>query len=240
MTGGAILEITGLVVAYGRAEAVIKSLDLTIDRGEALGLVGMNGAGKSTLLRAISGQLHPRAGRVLFEGEDISSARLSELPRKGLVLLPEGHRVLRNLTVRENLEIATMALRPAEVRRRLNETLPLVHEMFPVLADRSKQVAGLMSGGEQQMLSISRALIQKPKLLLLDEPSLGLAPLIIDRIYESLSVLRERGIAMLIVEQNSDRVVRATNRMVVLRDGSITAEGESASLDASTIHAAYF
>jgi branched-chain amino acid transport system ATP-binding protein len=235
-----LLEIAGLVVGYGRAEAVIRGLDLTVERGEALGLVGMNGAGKSSLLRAISGQLRPRAGAVLFEGEDISSARLAELPRKGLVILPEGHRVLRNLTVQENLEIATMALRPRDVRRRLADTLPLVHEMFPVLADRSKQVAGLMSGGEQQMLSIGRALVQKPKLLLLDEPSLGLAPLIIDRIYESLAVLRERDIALLIVEQNSDRVARASSRLIVLRDGSITAEGASDSLDASTIHAAYF
>jgi branched-chain amino acid transport system ATP-binding protein len=240
MSSGPILEVQELVVGYGRAEAVIDGLSLTIGRGEALGLVGMNGAGKSTLLRAISGRLHPRSGRITFDNADISRINTPDLPRRGLIILPEGHRVLRNLTVRENLEIATMALRPREVRRRLDDALPLIHSMFPVLGERSKQVAGLMSGGEQQMLSIARALVQKPKLLLLDEPSLGLAPLIIDRIYASLAELRERDIAMLIVEQNSDRVIDTTNRLVVLRDGSITAEGRSDSIEPATIHAAYF
>lgn len=235
-----LLEIRGLVIGYGHAEAVIDGLALKVNTGESLGLVGANGAGKSTLLKAMSCQLRPRRGEILLNGESLASVKPSDLPGKGIVTLPEGHRVLRNLTVRENLEIATMTVKRKAVNQRLAEMLPLIHEMFPVLHDRSAQVAGLLSGGEQQMLSLSRALIQQPTVLLLDEPSLGLAPLIIDRIYEALGTLRDRGISLVIVEQNSDRVMGACNRLIVLREGRITAEGTPESLDVATIHAAYF
>jgi ABC-type branched-subunit amino acid transport system ATPase component len=142
--------------------------------------------------------------------------------------------------VQENLELAAMSLNRRKVRARLDDSLGLVHELFPVLADRRSQLAGLLSGGEQQMLSVSRAIIQNPKLLLLDEPSLGLAPLVIDKIYESLDAFRERGVSMLIVEQNSERVAKACTRLAVLREGRVTAIGAPDELTGSVLNTAYF
>jgi branched-chain amino acid transport system ATP-binding protein len=236
----ALLEVRDLTVSYGKHEPVLHGVNLTVDEGDLVGVVGMNGAGKTTLMRAVSGGLRPRSGQILFEGRAIGSTNTADLARRGIVILPEGHRVVRPLTVDENLEIATMRLRRRLVRRRIDDVHELVYGLFPILADRRNQLAGLLSGGEQQMLSLARAIIQKPKLLLLDEPSLGLAPLIVERIYESLGSLRDQGISMLVVEQNSERVAKACRRLVVLRDGRVVAEGSPDEITGAQLTTAYF
>ncbi len=236
----ALLEVRDLTVSYGKHEPVLHGVNLTVDEGDLVGVVGMNGAGKTTLMRAVSGGLRPRSGQILFEGRAIGSTNTADLARRGIVILPEGHRVVRPLTVDENLEIATMRLRRRLVRRRIDDVRELVYGLFPILADRRNQLAGLLSGGEQQMLSLARAIIQKPKLLLLDEPSLGLAPLIVERIYESLGSLRDQGISMLVVEQNSERVAKACRRLVVLRDGRVVAEGSPDEITGAQLTTAYF
>jgi len=235
-----LLLAADLTVAYGPGEPILRNINLTLDEGEILGLVGMNGAGKTTLMRTLSGSLRPRSGDLRFVGKDIAGIRTADLARRGIVILPEGHRVLRPLTVEENLQISTMALRRGRVRSRLAPALDLVYDLFPILRDRRNQLAGLLSGGEQQMLSLARAIVQNPKVLLLDEPSLGLAPRIVDRIYDSLESLRTRGMSMLIVEQNSERVAQACNRLVVLRDGRISAQGSPIELRGERLNAAYF
>jgi branched-chain amino acid transport system ATP-binding protein len=235
-----LLEIEGLTVAYGQHSPVLKDVDLTLGSGEVVGLVGMNGAGKSTLLKAVSGGIRPRAGSIRYDGADIARRSTADLVRKGIVVLAEGHRVIRPLTVEENLQISTTSILRGRVKRRLAETRELIDELFPVLSERRNQLAGLLSGGEQQMLSVSRAIIQNPRLLLLDEPSLGLAPLVIDRIYSSLGAFRDRGVSILIVEQNSDRVAKACSRLVVLREGRIVAEGRPDQLAGAALNAAYF
>jgi branched-chain amino acid transport system ATP-binding protein len=240
-----VLEVRGLVVGYGKHEPVLHGIDLTMRRGDMLGLVGMNGAGKTTLMRALSGGLRPRSGEILVDGRRISGShtagsRPATLARHGIVLLPEGHRVLRPLTVEENLQIATMRLRRGAVRARLAEVRELVYDLFPILAERRGQLAGLLSGGEQQMLSLARAIIQRPRLLLLDEPSLGLAPLVVERIYASLESLQETGMSMLVVEQSSERLAAACRCLVVLRDGRVVAEGSPETLSGRELNLAYF
>lgn len=235
-----ILAIDNLTAGYGRGPAALSGVSLALEGDSLLGVVGANGAGKSTLMRSISGGLKPRSGTISFEGEPIRGHSTADLARRGIILLSEGHRVISPLTVAENLQIAAMALSPRVVKRRVSELLPLIHGMFPVLKEREKQLAGLLSGGEQQMLSIARAMIQRPKLLLLDEPSLGLAPLIVDRIYASFKELQEQGVSMIVVEQNSSRIANACSRMVVLRNGRVTAEGTADELDGRRLHEAYF
>ncbi|MFD3486217.1 ABC transporter ATP-binding protein [Streptomyces sp. NPDC058665] len=235
-----LLDVRDLRVGYGDHRTVLHDVSFTLDEGELLGLVGMNGAGKTTLMRALSGGLRPRSGEVLFRGERVNGLSTAAAVRKGIVILPEGHRVLRPLTVEENLQISAMRLSRRAVRRRLAEVRDLVYELFPILAERRTQLAGLLSGGEQQMLSLARAIIQRPKLLLLDEPSLGLAPVVVEKIYSSLRSLQAEGISMLVVEQNSDRLARAAERMIVLRDGRIAATGTPATLQGAELNTAYF
>lgn len=235
-----ILTIDKLTAGYGRGPAALSGVSLTLEGNSLLGVVGANGAGKSTLMRSISGGLKPRSGTISFEGEAIRGHSTADLARRGVILLSEGHRTIRSLTVAENLQIAAMALNPRVVKRRVNQMLPAIQRMFPVLKEREKQLAGLLSGGEQQMLSIARAMMQRPKLLLLDEPSLGLAPLIVDRIYSSFEELQEQGVSMIVVEQNSSRIAKACSRMIVLRNGRITAEGTADELDGGRLHEAYF
>jgi branched-chain amino acid transport system ATP-binding protein len=236
----ALLEVRDLTVGYGKHEPVLNGVNLIVRSGDLVGVVGMNGAGKTTLMRAVSGGLRPRSGQIVFEGSSIGSTNTAGLARRGIVILPEGHRVIRPLTVDENLDIATMRLRRRSVRGRIDDVRDLVYDLFPILADRRTQLAGLLSGGEQQMLSLARAIVQKPRLLLLDEPSLGLAPLIVERIYESLGSLRQQGISMLVVEQNSERVAKACERMIVLRDGRVVAEGSPHELSGAQLTTAYF
>ncbi|WP_196073048.1 ABC transporter ATP-binding protein [Nakamurella alba] len=235
-----LLTLRGVTVGYGRHHPVLHAIDLAVGGGEVVGLVGMNGAGKSTLLKAICGGVKLREGTISYDGQDVSGLGTPELVRRGMSILAEGHRVIRPLTVEENLQIATMSLRGSAVRRRLAASRELIDELFPVLHQRRTQLAGLLSGGEQQMLSMARAIIEDPKLLLLDEPSLGLAPLVVDRIYSSLSAFRERGVSLLVVEQNSTRVADICTRMVVLRDGRITATGSPAELVGAALTSAYF
>jgi branched-chain amino acid transport system ATP-binding protein len=236
-----VLEVDGVTAGYGRTEPVLHDISIVLAEGTVVGVVGMNGAGKSTLMRAVTGMLTPRLGEIRFQSRRINGRGTADLARRGLVLLPEGHRVLRPLTVRENLEIATMAISGRRVRRRLGEVEEQIYELFPILARREGQQAGLMSGGEQQMLSIARAIVQRPKVLLLDEPSLGLAPLVIGEIYGALDTLsRTTGMSMLIVEQNSDRLAKHCDELVVLREGRVSWVGPSADLTSERLHTAYF
>jgi len=236
----ALLQVEGVSARYGSREPILRGIDLSLHDGETLGVVGMNGAGKSSLMRVINGRLRPSVGRVLVDGVDVARRNTAERARMGIVQLAEGHRVIRPLTVHQNLETAAMTMSGVKVRRRLAEVLPVIHELFPVLEERSNQLAGLLSGGEQQMLSVARAMVQRPRLLLLDEPSLGLAPLIIDRIYDALEKLRASGMSMLIVEQNSQRVARACSRLCVLRDGRVVDEGRVEQIDSARLQRAYF
>lgn len=236
----AVLDVRSITVAYGNRTPVLHDVSLLVAPGEVVGLIGMNGAGKSTLLRAISGGIHPRSGEVLFHGADVTRTSTPALVSRGLAVLPEGHRVVRPLTVQENLELAAMSLSRRVVKERLAAATDLIGSLFPVLLDRRSQLAGLLSGGEQQMLSMARAIVQNPSLLLLDEPSLGLAPMVIDSIYESLDAFRERGVSMLIVEQNSERVSKACARLAVLREGRITALGVPDELTGKALNTAYF
>lgn len=235
-----LLDVRDLRVGYGDHQPVLHDISFTLNEGELLGLVGMNGAGKTTLMRALSGGLKPRSGEVVFRGDRMNGSSIAASVRKGIVILPEGHRVLRPLTVEENLQISAMRLSRRAMRRQIAEVQELVYGLFPILAERRTQLAGLLSGGEQQMLSLARAIIQRPKLLLLDEPSLGLAPVVIEKIYSSLRSLQAEGISMLVVEQNSDRLARAGERMIVLRDGRIAATGTPSSLQGAELNAAYF
>lgn len=235
-----LLEVSALTAGYGDATDVLHQVDLSVPAGAAVGVIGANGAGKSTLLRVLAGLEPVRGGSVVLDGTRLHEEAPSRRLRRGIVLLPEGHRVLRNLTVEENLRLAAISVWPRGVKARLEEALPLVHDLFPILRDRRRQLAGLLSGGEQQMVSIARALVSQPRILLLDEPSLGLAPIVIDRIYESLGELRERGLSMLVVEQDYTRLNALCDQMHVLRLGRITLSGPGALEDEDAVHAAYF
>jgi len=236
----ALLEINGLRSGYGSATDVLHDVSLSIEAGTAVGVVGANGAGKSTLLKTLAGLVPVRSGDVLLEGVPLKRERPDARLRRGIVLLPEGHRVMRTLTVEENLRLAAISRWPGGVHARLDEVLPTVYELFPVLHERRRQLAGLLSGGEQQMVSIGRALVSKPRLLLLDEPSLGLAPVVIDRIYESLRMLRETGLSLLVVEQNLGRLNALCDRLHILRLGEVTLSANGGDLSEDAIKNAYF
>lgn len=235
-----LLEVSDVSAAYGRGPRVLQHIDLQVEAGEIIGILGMNGAGKSTLIRTINGELRSAEGQVRFEGTTLKNQTVASRVRQGIVTLPEGHRVLQPLTVHENLELSTLRIGRPAVRRVLDEHLALIYELFPILRERRKQLAGLLSGGEQQMLSISRALMADPKVLLLDEPSLGLAPAIVARIYDVFPSLAARGIAMVIVEQSPPRLQMVCTRLIVLREGRITAELDARDHLESELHEAYF
>jgi branched-chain amino acid transport system ATP-binding protein len=188
----------------------------------------------------LAGLLPARSGEIEFQGTRLDNESSSARLRRGIVLLPEGHRVIRSLTVEENLRLAAISRWPRGVRSRLDEILPVVFDLFPVLSDRRRQLAGLLSGGEQQMVSIGRALVSQPRLLLLDEPSLGLAPVIIDRIYESLGLLRQTGLSLLVVEQNYTRLNVLCDRLHVLRLGKVTLSTDGGTDNEEVIRSAYF
>lgn len=236
----ALLNVTGLRAGYGNATDVLIDIDLTVGQGEAVGVIGANGAGKSSLLKALAGLIPTRAGQVTFDGRPLGHGSAAARLRQGIVMLPEGHRVIRTLSVEENLRLAAISCWPRGVKARLDETLPLVFELFPVLHERRKQLAGLLSGGEQQMVSIGRALVSSPRLLLLDEPSLGLAPVVIDRIYDSLGALRQTGLSLLVVEQNYARLNQLCDHLHILRLGEVTLSSDGAIEDEDAIRDAYF
>jgi branched-chain amino acid transport system ATP-binding protein len=221
-----MLEITHLEVAYGEAVAV-RDVSLGVRPSELVTVVGPNGAGKTTLIDAIAGLLPIRAGSVRLDGDDLASVPAHELCRRGIALVPEGRRLFPAMTVEENLEIGCYA--PA-ARRRRGASLERVYATFPILRERRRQLAGSLSGGQQQMVAIGRALMARPRLLLLDEPSLGLAPAIVDRVFEVIAGIHADGVAVLLVEQNVVQAFAIAARAYVLEQGRIVAEGAPADL----------
>lgn len=213
-----MLEVIDLHVAYGPIKAV-RGINLSVKKGEIVSIIGSNGAGKSSTLMGIAGVLRPERGRIIFKGEEITGLPAHRVMRKGLVLVPEGRRIFPQLTVMENLEMG--AFTKKESFRLLDE----LFEFFPVLKERSSQIAGTLSGGEQQMLAIARALISEPELIMFDEPSLGLSPIMVTRIFSIIKKINSRGVTVLLVEQNAKAALKLSSRAYVLEGGSIRIEG---------------
>ncbi len=231
-----ILRVAGLAVAYGGIRA-IKGIDFEINAGETVTLIGANGAGKTTTLRAITGLIVPAAGSIEFEGHAIGGASSFSLVRRGLAMVPEGRGVFPQLTVAENVAMGAY-IRDDKVA--IANDVERVFSLFPRLRERSRQSAGTLSGGEQQMLAIGRALMSRPKLLLLDEPSMGLAPVIVQKVFEVIAAIAREGVTMLLVEQNANLALRASHRAYVLESGLITLSGKSSDLLADPkVRAAY-
>jgi len=225
-----LLEVSGLSARYGPVPA-LRDVSLEVRAGELVALIGANGAGKSTLLRAIAGLLVPAAGRVALDGRDVTGQAPEAMIRAGVALVPERRRVFADLTVLDNLELGGYALpRGRDFRSRLDAGLEEAYRLFPVLRRRRGQLAGTLSGGEQQMLAIGRALMTRPRLLLCDEPSLGLAPLVVHEIMRLLSTLREAGTTILLVEQNARMALRSADRAYVLEVGSVVLSGAATDL----------
>ncbi len=221
-----MLAVRDLSVRYGPIEA-LKGISIDVAPGEIISIVGANGAGKSTLLRTISGLIRPSAGRILFEGTDIGGAPPHVIVRRGLVQVPEGRMVLAKLSVLENL-LAAAAVRSDKAN--IRSDLDRVMDRFPILRERAHQLAGALSGGQQQMLVIGRALMAKPKLLLLDEPSLGLAPVISAQVFAIVAEIRQQGVTVLLIEQNARRALAIADRAYVLEVGRIAITGAAADL----------
>jgi branched-chain amino acid transport system ATP-binding protein len=221
----ALLEVSGLRARYGSIEA-LNGVSLTVAAGEVVTLIGANGAGKSTTLRSICGLTPASAGTIRFRGADITRVPAHEIVGRGIALAPEGRHCFPRMTVRENLDLGAHRRRGPGIAG----DLARVYELFPVLAERERQKAGTMSGGEQQMLAIGRALMARPHLLLLDEPSLGLAPNLVQRIYATIAEINRSGVAILLVEQNANYALDAAARGYVLETGRITLASDSASL----------
>jgi branched-chain amino acid transport system ATP-binding protein len=221
-----MLVLDNVSVNYGAIEA-LRGISMRVEKGEVVTLIGANGAGKTTTLRTITGLLEPREGSVTFEGEDIGGKATHKLVARGISMSPEGRGVFANLTVRENLQMgAYLQKNRAEIAAGMKK----IFEMFPRLKERETQKAGTLSGGEQQMLAMGRALMSKPRLLLLDEPSLGLAPLVVHTIFEAIEEIRSKGTTILLVEQNAHAALHHSDRAYVLETGSITMQGPSKDL----------
>ena len=221
-----MLELSGVTAGYG-AFTALWDVSLRVATGEAVAVVGPNGAGKTTLLRAISGLIAPRTGRVTFEGTELGGRPAYEVVAHGIAHVPEGRRLFPQLTVAENLKMG--AFLPA-ARAHFRESVERVYALFPVLAERRLQRAGSLSGGEQQMLAVGRALMSRPKLILFDEPSMGLAPVMVLRLFDLISRVREVGFTILIVEQNVRQVLKLVDRAYLLEVGRIKIEGRAADL----------
>lgn len=213
----AFLEIEEIHTYYGHIHA-LKGVSLHVEKGEIVTLIGANGAGKSTLLKTTSGILSPRHGSIRFEGEELTGYRPHEIVAKGVVQVPEGRRVFGRLTVRENLEMGAFAISDPKT---IEANLQRVFNLFPRLKERQKQVAGTLSGGEQQMLATGRALMANPRVLLMDEPSMGLAPVLVDNIFETIRQLHAEGTTILLVEQNARKALEVASRGYVLQSGVI-------------------
>lgn len=226
---GSMLELKGVNVYYGAIHAV-KDISLTVNQGEIVTLIGANGAGKSTTLRTISGLLRPKSGSISFEGKEIAGVKAHEIVRQGISQVPEGRRIFAEMTVMENLDMGAFTRKDKDGIR---ADLKRVFELFPRLEERKSQVAGTLSGGEQQMLAMGRALMSRPKLLLLDEPSMGLAPLLIWEIFHIIEDINRAGTTVLLVEQNANMALSIASRAYVLETGRITLSGDAAKLAAS-------
>jgi branched-chain amino acid transport system ATP-binding protein len=221
-----MLVLDNVSVNYGAIEA-LRGVSMHVEQGEVVTLIGANGAGKTTTLRTITGLLEPREGKVTFEGDDIGGKPTHKLVARGISMSPEGRGVFANLSVRENLQMgAYLQKNRAEIAAGMKR----VFEMFPRLKERENQKAGTLSGGEQQMLAMARALMSRPRLLLLDEPSLGLAPLVVHTIFEAIEDIRSKGTTILLVEQNAHAALHHSDRAYVLETGSITMQGPSKEL----------
>jgi len=223
-----MLELKGVSSGYGAIEA-LRSVDMHIDRGEIVTLIGANGAGKSTTLRSIMGLVIPSAGDILFEGKRLNGTPTHEITGMGISMAPEGRAIFVNLTVLENLEMGAYLQKDKAGNSR---NLDHVFTMFPRLKERQKQLGGTLSGGEQQMLAIGRALMSRPRLLLLDEPSLGLAPLLVNTIFSAIVEINKEGGTILLVEQNANAALRHSHRAYVLETGKIVMDGPSSQLAA--------
>ena len=221
----ALLEIEDLHTFYGNIEA-LKGVSLTVDEGEIVTLIGSNGAGKSTTLRSISGLSPPRSGSIRFLGKEIARTPPQDIVRLGISQSPEARRCFQRMTVRENLDMGAYLRRDTEI----GDDLARVYELFPRLEERQRQKAGTMSGGEQQMLAIGRALMARPKLLLLDEPSMGIAPILVDRIYETITEINNQGTTILLVEQNANYGLGVSKRAYVLETGKVALSDSSEAL----------
>jgi branched-chain amino acid transport system ATP-binding protein len=220
-----MLEVTDLEVAYGKIKAV-KGISFTVEEGEVVTLIGTNGAGKTTTLRTISGLLRPSSGSIRFLGKDLSSVAAHDIVSLGIAHSPEGRKIFPRLTVEENLLLGAFARKDSEI----HQDLDAAYELFPILRERSKQPAGTFSGGEQQMLAMGRAMMSKPKLLMLDEPSMGLSPLMMKRIMSTVTTLQQQGTTILLVEQNAQAALRRATKGYVLEVGRIVLSGSGGDL----------
>ena len=222
-----MLKIEDIHVYYGAIHAV-KGVSFEVNDGEIVALIGANGAGKSTILKTVSGLMHPRTGSITFDGKQIAHMEAHKLVHQGLAHVPEGRRIFLQMSVQENLEMG--AFTKKEVSK---DDLERMFTLFPRLKERRKQIAGTLSGGEQQMLAMSRALMSHPKLLMLDEPSMGLAPILVDQIFDIIKELHKAGTTILLVEQNATKALEIADRAYVLETGSITLSGTGAELACS-------
>ena len=221
-----MLRVEGIVAGYTE-RAVLKELSIHVEEGEIAAVLGANGAGKTTLLRTIIGLMHPRRGKILFKGQDISRMAAHEIVSIGISMMPEGRQMFSRLSVLENLRLGGYLVKDEAL---LQSDLERVFELFPLLKERSKQSAGSLSGGEQQMLAIGRALMSRPKLLLLDEPSMGLAPKLVAQIYQIISAIHEQGTTVLLVEQNARIALKVAQDAYVLETGKLVLGGSAADL----------
>ena len=231
-----MLSVEKIKVKYKQITA-LHEVSLQVKEGEIVAALGSNGAGKSTLLKSIASQLNPEEGAVLFQGERINGIGPHEVVRRGISLVPEGKRIFAKMSVNENLLVGAYIQKDEKIRV---ETLNRIFELFPRLRERMKQKAGTLSGGEQQMLAIARGLMSKPKLLMLDEPSLGIAPNLVDRIFETIEIIRKSGLTILIVEQHVQEALEMADRGYILQTGKIILEGKSKELlDSELVQKAY-
>ena len=220
-----LLKVEGINVYYGAIHA-IKDISFQVNQGEIVTLIGANGAGKTTTLHTVSGLLRSKTGSILFDGQDINTVSADKLVGRGLAQVPEGRRVFLQMSVEENLEMGAYTQPPAGVPR----DLEMVYDLFPRLKERRSQVAGTLSGGEQQMLAMGRALMSHPKLLMLDEPSMGLAPILVEQIFDIIQDLNRKGSTILLVEQNAQMALSVAHRGYVMETGKIVATGSGAEL----------
>lgn len=221
-----LLELKNIVSSYGNIRA-LKNVSLGVEEGQVVSLIGANGAGKTTTMRTITGLLHPEEGQVFFEGEDITGTPANELVTKGISLVPEGRQIIESLTVHENLE---MGAYQRNDQKGIQEDIDEVCNIFPILKERQNQLGRTLSGGQQQMLAIGRSLMSKPKLLLLDEPSMGLAPLFVKEIFEIIKRINNQGTTVLLVEQNAGRALEVADYSYVLETGKMMLEGKSSDI----------
>jgi len=218
-----MLEVNNLVVSYGAIRA-LKGISFDVKKGEIISLIGANGAGKTTTLHSISNLIKKQSGSVIFKGEDITNTTPDKIVKAGLIHVPEGRRVFANLTVKENLEMGAYLRND---KAGIKADLEHVYELFPRLRERVKQLAGTLSGGEQQMLAMGRGLMSKPELLLLDEPSMGLAPILVDEIFDIIQKINKDGTTILLVEQNAFKAMSIANRVYILETGQVASSGNS-------------